>query len=242
MAIKEKLKPKLQLAKIISDKRETANTRTLRLQLSEPFEWEPGQFIMVKAEIDGKTVSRAYSIASSPTRKEYLEITVQQTENPTMSKYLNEIPVGYMLAVKGPYGKFIWNENVSDKLVCLAAGSGITPFRAFMQYIIDKNLDTRFKLLYSSRYGDSVIYKEELETLVSQMKNAEYELSITRDPKGLDGVRRGRINKEYLSKQVKGFEDANYYICGSPSFIESMKSSLIELGIPVEKIKREQWG
>ncbi len=242
METKGKVKPKLQLAKIIADKRETRDTRTLRLKLSDPFDWRPGQFIMVKAEINGQTVSRAYSISSSPTRKDYLEITVKQTENPTMSKYLNEIPVGYMLAVKGPYGKFIWDETVSDKLFCLAAGSGITPFRAFMQYIIDKDLDTKFKLLYSSRYGDDVIFEKELRELSSQMKNAHYELSITRDKKGLDYVREGRINKEYLQEQLKGFEDAPVYICGSPSFIKGMIDNLLELGIPRDRIKREQWG
>ncbi|RMG30586.1 MAG: FAD-dependent oxidoreductase [Methanobacteriota archaeon] len=242
MSVKSKVKPKLQLAKIIADRRETVDTRTLRLQPSEPFEWQPGQFIMVKAEIDGKTVSRAYSIASSPTRKGYLEITVRETANPTMSKYLNEIPVGYMLAIKGPYGKFIWNENVSDKLFCLAAGSGITPFRAFMQYIIDKDLDTKFKLLYSVRYGNNIIYEKELQELVSQMKNGEYHLTITRDPMGIDYARQGRINEEYLAEQIKGFEDANFYLCGSPSFIEAMKADLLKLGIPPEKVKREQWG
>ncbi len=242
MSVKSKVKPKLQLAKIISDKRETVDTRTLRLQLSEPFEWEPGQFIMVKAEIEGKTVSRAYSIASSPTRKDYLEITVRETENPTMSRYLNEIPVGYMLAVKGPYGKFIWNENVSDKLVCLAAGSGITPFRAFMQYIIDKGLDTKFKLLYSVRYGNNIIYERELRELVQKMKNAEYHLSITRDPMGIEYARTGRIDKNYLEEQINGFEDANFYLCGSPPFIEAMKGYLFEIGIAPEKVKREQWG
>ncbi len=210
--------------------------------MSNPFTWEPGQFILVKAEIGLQTVSRAYSIASSPTRDEYLEITVQQTEHPTMSKYLNEIPVGYRLAVKGPYGKFIWNETVSDKLVCLAAGSGITPFRAFMQYIIDKDLDTKFKLLYSSKYGDTVIYEKELLDLVKQMKNGEYELSITRDKKGLDYARFGRIDKDYLAEQIKGYEDGYFYKCGSPGFIASMREILLGLGIPEERLKREQWG
>lgn len=237
----KKVKPKPQMAKIIKVVKETRDTSTLRLKLSDPFQWQPGQFIMVIANINGDTVRRAYSIASSPTR-DYLEITIRQTETPTMSKYLNEVVEGEELEVKGPYGNFIWNENASPKLVCLGAGSGITPFRGFMEYFIDKNLDTPFKLLYSCRYGDNVIYEKELRELVHQLNNGYYELSITRGLNGLEYPRTGHIDKDYLTKEIKGFEDASYYLCGSPGFIESMINTLQELGIPRNNIKREQWG
>ena len=88
---------------------------------------------MVRADINGESVRRAYSVSSSPTR-DYLEITIRQTEDPTMSKYLNDRSEGDDLEIKGPYGRFIWKPEISDKLICLGAGSGITPFRAFFEY------------------------------------------------------------------------------------------------------------
>ncbi len=234
-------KPGYQTATIVSDKRETRDTRTLRLVPSEPFDWKTVQFIMVSAEIEGTVVSRAYSIASSPTKKDYLEITIKQTETPTMSKYLNEIPVGSTLQIKGPHGNFIWDETVSDKFFGIAAGSGITPFRAFMQYVIDKKLNVKFEVLYSSRYGDDVIYEQELRELIKQIPGGKYELSITRDTHGLDYARIGRINQEYLAEEIKGFEDGYFYLCGAPGFISSMIDDLTNLGIPRDHIKREQW-
>ncbi len=159
-----------------------------------------------------------------------------------MSKFLNERAVGDFLNIKGPFGKFMWNEDVSEKVFCLVAGSGITPFRAFFEYFIDKKLSNPIKLLYSCGYGDNVIFEKELEELVEQIQNGKYLLSITRDPKGMDRVRSGRIDAPYLSEQIIGFEDANYFLCGTPGFITAMINNLVELGTPREKIKREQWG
>ncbi|MHA2170713.1 MAG: ferredoxin--NADP reductase [Candidatus Kariarchaeaceae archaeon] len=221
--------------------RETKDTCTLRLSLVDQFTWEPGQFIMVNAEIDGNMVRRAYSISSSPTR-DYLEITIRQTDEPTMSKYLNERHEGDKLEIKGPYGKFIWKEGISDRVFCLGAGSGITPFRAFFEYFIDKQLDNPITLLYSCSYGDNVIFKDELLELVDEIGNGRYELSITRDPKELSGIRNGRISSDYLRQKINEFEESNFYICGAPGFVKTMIDSLVEIGINRSKIKREQWG
>lgn len=223
--------------------RETKDTVTLRLKLSKPFTWDPGQFIMVRAVIDGKSVRRAYSISSSPTRQDYLDITIRQTEDPTMSKYLNDIEEESYLEVRGPYGRFIWKESVSDKVFLLGAGSGITPLKGIMEYIADKKLDNPVKLLYSCGHGDNVIFDDRLEELDNEIKNSYYELSLTREPDDkYPEIRKGRINLAYLEKEIKGFEGANFYICGSPGFVKAMMKYLDELDIDEEKVNREQWG
>jgi ferredoxin-NADP reductase len=198
---------------------------------------------MVQAIIDGKSVRRAYSVSSSPTRPDYMEITIRQTEEPTMSKYLNEIEVGDELSVRGPYGKFIWTEEVSDRAFFIGAGSGITPFRAFLQYIGDKELDNPVKLLYSCPYANNIIFGEELEEMVQSLDSVDYQLSLTREPEGrLPEIRKGRINEEDLRQEIKGFEDANYYICGAPGFVGAMMDLLTNVGIEPEQQHREQWG
>jgi len=239
--VKKKVEIETQVAIITKVSRETKDTVTLKLQLPNPFYWEPGQFIMVSADIDNKVVKRAYSIASSPTRSEYLEITIRQTDTPTMSKFLNERSEGDQLEVRGPYGKFIWNENTSDKVVMLGAGSGITPFKAMLEYIKDKNLDSKSKLLYSCAFGDNVIFDDLLNELTKQV-SCYYELSLTREQSNDFNSRKGRIDKEYLQNQIKGYEDANFYLCGTPTFVKAMRDILIEIGIEKTKVKREQWG
>jgi len=231
-----------QKAKIIKRFQETDDTCTIRLSLEDPFEWSPGQFIMVQQVIKGESVRRAYSVSSSPTRASYMEITIRQTANPTMSKFLNEVQVGDEINVRGPYGRFIWTEEVSEKAVFLAAGSGITPFRAFLQYKLDKKLTNPVKLLYSCGHRENVIFDEELAELSSILPNCKYELSLTREPTDkYPEIRKGRIDLDYLKEEIKGFEDANFYVCGSPGFVTTMMDDLTKLGIPEDEQKREQW-
>ncbi len=45
-----------------------------------PFTHLPGQFVTVEAEIEGKSVKRSYTIASSPTQRRYVELTVKREE------------------------------------------------------------------------------------------------------------------------------------------------------------------
>lgn len=241
MTVTTKKRPQTQMATIIEKKRETLDTHTLTLQLPEGMEWTLGQFVMVRADINGKSVRRAYTISSSPTRQD-LQITVRQTDTPTMSKYLNDREVGEELEIKGPYGKFIWTQDMSSKVVCLGAGSGITPSRAFLQYFIDKQLEIPLMLLYSCSYGDNVIYETELPDLISSVKSVDYELSITREPRGLKDIRNGRISKEYLEMKLQDWDGANFYICGAPGFVNHMIDALKELGIEKSRVFREKWG
>lgn len=87
---------------------ETAETRSFTFDLSsEPFLFEPGQFVNVTAEIPEKgRIRRAYSIASSPLDPE-LQLTVKRMEAGLLSKYLcDALRPGDLLHVRGPYGRF----------------------------------------------------------------------------------------------------------------------------------------
>ena len=124
----EKIKKKKKKKKIIEStgvvrymQRETSNTQTLRIVMpnlppeDSPFTFKPGQFVMVRPEIDGKVIPRAYSISSSPERTKanpgFFDLTVRQTETPTVSKWLNIRSVGDEILFRGPYGNFFWDES-----------------------------------------------------------------------------------------------------------------------------------
>ncbi len=235
-------RPVEQLATIVEARKETADTRTLRLKPQIPFSWLPGQFITVRAEIDKKKVTRAYSISSSPTKTEWLEITVRQTASPTMSKYLNEVAEGTQLTIKGPYGRFLWTEEVSKQVILIGAGCGITPLKAIAEYILDKKLQARINLLYSCSRFDTVIFYKTLKEWKNSFPNFEFNLFITREKNtGQEGVFSGRIDKQRLEELIAGYEGAPVYICGSPSFVESMQSMLSDIGVDSRLVKREQW-
>ena len=124
--------------------KETPDTHTLRISMpnlndeDKPFTFKAGQFVMVRPVINGKTIPRAYSVSSAPTRAEsdnYFDLTVRQTETPTVSKWLNERKVNDEILFRGPYGQFYWEENhpESSQLLLLGGGSGITPLKSMME-------------------------------------------------------------------------------------------------------------
>lgn len=234
---------------------ETHDTKTLRLktpELTEPFHFKPGQFVMVRPEINGKNIPRAYSISSSPTRSMqkdgYFDLTVRQTETPTVSKWLNDRQVGDKIDFRGPYGTFIWHEEdpEAQELVLLGAGSGITPLKCMFEYIHDKQLSNKLELIYTCRYEKELISRKSLEQLDAETPNANLLFTLTRETtdstwKG----HRGHIDIELIQNELKNnefnLEKTKFYMCGTPGFCKTMIDILKSLGIIEERILHEKW-
>ena len=202
--------------------KETPDTHTVRISLEnfkdqgEVFSFKPGQFVMVRPKIDGKVIPRAYSISSSPTKAQskdnYIDLTVRQTKEPTVSKWLNERSINDKIIFRGPYGQFFWEENhpESSQLLLIGGGSGITPLKSIIEYISDKNLPNKTKLLYSAKTQKDIILHDSLTKINNSNENIEIEFSLTREPEESNWTgRRGRIDSEYIKKTLKeiGFYD-----------------------------------
>ena len=252
----QKKKATIESVGIVTKKTtETPDTHTLRISMpnlkeeDKPFTFLPGQFVMVRQKINGKTIPRAYSISSSPTKSEsdnYFDLTVRQTETPTVSKWLNDRSVNDEILFRGPYGQFYWLENhpESSQLLLLGGGSGITPLKSMIEYISDKKLGNKSVLLYSSKTEKDIILREPLEELEKKNENIKVEFSLTREPQDSNwNGRRGRIDEQYIKKILKEFniEKTGCYLCGTPGFVESMTKLLENAGIPEEKVWHERW-
>src|SRR5437879_1799149 len=94
------------------------------------FDFEPGQFISVFAEKDGKRISRPYSIASWPENKNYLELCIKVVEGGFMSNYLHHVAPGTKPPTIGPLGRFVMQEPIPYDTVFVATGTGVAPFIA----------------------------------------------------------------------------------------------------------------
>ncbi len=112
----------LRVAKIFV---ETPEVRTFRLVMSDsprlPFEHQPGQYLNLTLEIDGRKVRRSYTIASSPTRIGYCELTIKREEHGLASRHFHDrIREGDLLEVTAPAGKFTFNGNEAQEIVMIA--------------------------------------------------------------------------------------------------------------------------
>ncbi len=235
------------IMKVIDVWDETPDTRTIRFALDREFNFKPGQFVMVNADIviDGvkKFVKRAYSISSSPLTKDYLDLTVKiYPEKGLVSKRLFNMKLGEEMDIAGPYGHFVFDENAQKNIVLLAGGVGITPLACMLRYIKDKNLkDNKATLIYSSKTIEDITFKKELMSN-NYPKNINIHLTITR-PNGekWSGLT-GRIDEKMIRNIVNNIQEPYYFICGPTTMVEDTNKLLKSINVKEEKIKLERFG
>ncbi len=245
-------KPTLNIqSKISFIEQQTEIGRVLRFPVPENFTYLPGQFVMLKMELqekngfkvlDGKPKiqQRAFSMSSSPTQKGFVETAVKEEENGFVSKYFNRVAeLNDPLIISGPYGHFYFSEGDAEEIVLLGAGSGITPLISMLRYISDKKLSTKAILLYSNRSVEDTIYMKELRELEEKNPNIKIIFTMTRQPDWPG--EKGRITSDTIKKFIPEVSKPIYFICGSPDFSKACKELLLSAGIKQERVKIEQW-
>ena len=227
--------------KEISDETPTVKSFKVELPINSNIDFYPGQFFMVSFVDDPEIkTARAYSIASSPMQKDYLEIALNKVAAFTVKMF--QLKEGDLLKFKGPYGKFYFNEEMNNNLVLIAGGTGITPLIGIARYCTDRKLNNKVKLIYSVRVPEEIIYKNEFEKLKKSNKNFDYVVTITRAENGSWQGRKGRMSLDLLKENIEDVENSIYYLCGPKEFVDSVISMLQSLGINREQIKTDVWG
>jgi len=230
--------------KVIEIVDETPTVKSFKVKLPEEMniDFYPGQFFMVSFPNDSEIkLGRAYSIASSPQQKSYLEIAMNKI-GPFTTKMFT-LKKGDMLKFKGPYGRFYFNEDMKNDLILIAGGTGISPLMGIMRYCTDRSLPNKIKMFYSVKNPEEIIFHDEIKNIKLNNPNFEYFITITRaeDHHVWDG-RRGRIEQELLEENIKNIMEGVYFICGSKDFVNNIISMLQNLGVKREQIKTDVWG
>lgn len=230
---------KLKIVEIID---EAPDTKTFRVEIPNGMEigFFPGQFFMIRFE-DSATFQRAYSIASSPEQKKYMEITMDLVGE--FTKKLWQSRVDDYLIFKGPYGKFYFDDAMKEDLILIGGGLGITPLMSIIRYCNDKKLQNKVNFIYSVRTPGHIVYHDELKTIKEQNPNFKYDATITRptEEHSWHG-RTGRIDMEMLKQNIGNVENSLFYLCGPLEFVKVKMEMLENLGAKKEQIKTDIWG
>lgn len=231
---------RLKIKEIID---ETPQVKTFRCETpnSNKINFYPGQFFMVSIKGDEENLKRAYSIASSPLEKSYVDIGLNKV-GIFSTKLFSTLP-GDILIFKGPYGKFYFTDDMKNDLLLIAGGVGITPLISIIRYCTDKKLGNKIKLLYSVRTPEEIIYKNEFEKIKNENENFDYIVTITRPKPEHDwhGMT-GHLNEDILKRNINSVNEHIYFICGSNDFAKAMITILEKLGAKKEQIKTDIWG
>jgi ferredoxin-NADP reductase len=228
--------------------RETPSIKTFRLVEPSgaplPFDYLPGQFMNVEVEpTPGAVLKRAYTIASSPTRQAYAELTIKREAQGKVSQFLHDgVTAGDLLKVSAPYGAFTFTGMDEDSIVLIGGGVGITPLMSVLRYLTDRAWPGEIYFLYSARSTEEFVFRDELAYLQRRHPNLHVLATMTRS-EGTDWMGpEGQLTKELLQVTVPELQKRRIHICGPPPMMAAMKEALTALGVPAEKIHTEAFG
>ncbi|MBA4020682.1 MAG: hypothetical protein C0483_26275 [Pirellula sp.] len=227
---------------------ETPGVKTFRLLPSSgdrflPFTFVPGQFLNVAFWIGGARMNRSYSISSSPTQREYVDLTVRREPRGAVSRHIVDLlKVGDQIEAAGPVGKFTFDGTEADGIVLIAAGVGITPMMSVIRYLTERSWPGDIFLIFTYRTPTDFIFAGEVAALQRANPKLRVAVTVTR-PEGTDWKgRRGRITKELLTQSVPNLASRRIHVCGPPAMMEATKAMLLELGVAPDHLKTEAFG
>ncbi len=206
-----------------------------------------GKYLTVFETIEGMPITRAYSISSSP--KDSLDgkyvLTIKLVEGGLMSKYIfKNWKVGTEVEVSAPSGNFEYQPiRDAKKVICIAGGSGITPFVSMANAIADGDEDFEMTLLYGSRNIDNILFKDELKELEEKCDKIKvvHFLSdkYTKIPRG---ARKGFIDAKRIKQLAPKDEPYSIFICGPQQMYEFVDKEIEKLKLEKKYIRHEMFG
>lgn len=222
---------------------EAADTKTIRLKWPDGYnpDFKTGQFITCNWP-DEPAYKRAYSLSSCALDRGFYEFTVRR-DGKMGTRLVDWIKPNHVLQVLPPVGRFLPVFEPNKHLVCIAGGSGVTPFRGFAREAARRNLETKITVLYSVRTTNDIIFKDEFHQLSLDNPHFNFYVTCTRLSEGDSWTgRRGRIDAAWVKEQIHDPANTVFYACGPNPLVEFAEGLVFELGVPKNQMKTEKWG
>ncbi|SAK68482.1 ferredoxin oxidoreductase [Caballeronia glebae] len=197
-----------------------------------PVRFEPGQFITVSSDVQGRPVERCYTISSAPTRPFLLSITVKRVPRGTMSNWLHDnMKPGSQLRAYGPSGAFTPTVAPATKSLYLSAGSGVTPLMSMTRASIDLGLDRDIVFIHSARTPADIVFREELALFAKLSPRLRVFFvceGIGDDTQWPGPV--GRLSLQLLSRWAPDYLEREVFTCGPAGYMSAVRTLLREGG------------
>lgn len=212
------------LARVVERHPESADAVTLVLKPNRHFAgFEPGQHVNVTAEVNGRRVTRSYSLTGLPRPDGRLFLTVREVPGGTLSPHLCRVTqVGDVLELGPAFGEMLLPaERQAHKHLFLAAGSGITPLMALTRAMAAAGMPGELTLVYWARTRDELCFVRELRELAARHPSFRVHFVLTRQAERLPDEDTGRLGAELLARRVPDLADRHVSCCGPAGFVNT---------------------
>jgi len=207
-----------------------------RFPRPDELSYRAGQYMLVTIKSGEKELLHPFSLSSSPSEMNYVEFTKRLTES-EYSKTLRAAKPGDWARIDAPYGTFTF-QGEYPKIVLLAGGVGITPFRSMCRYCTDKQVSSSVILLYGNRTENEIAFKTEFEEMQRENLNLRVVFILNEANSQWKGLT-GFITADLIKNLVPDYRERIYYACGPPGMVKAMETTVASLGLPPSHLRLE---
>ncbi|HVC35992.1 MAG TPA: RnfABCDGE type electron transport complex subunit D [Candidatus Dormibacteraeota bacterium] len=234
------------LPKLIHKEPLSENIFNLRFRPNQQLSYKAGQYMewtLPHAHPDSRGNRRYFTLASSPTES---DICLGVKFSPdgggsSFKKALLSLTNSGIISASQLGGDFVLPKDPNLKIVFIAGGIGITPFRSMLKYLLDKDEQRTISILYSASSATDFIYRDILDTASQKLSTkVVYTLSGPKDiPPEWHG-KRGSISASMIKEEIPDYAERLFYISGPQSMVETVHHILKnELSLGGQQIKTD---
>lgn len=198
--------------------------------------FRPGQYITLLFSINGNSVSRTYSLSSSPNEalNNVYRICIRRHKSGLVSNYmLDKLNINDTIDSLSPSGDF-YPSNIRDMkmIVGITYDEFISPFVSMAKAISEGYLNKDLTIFYLSHNG-KFIYRDELEELSKNCSNIKTIFIDSRDEE-VNNITVNLIKSEVTSKFTA-------FCFGNYEFYDYIKNELSVLDLGFKNLRFESY-
>ncbi len=228
--------------------------------LVDDYNYVPGQYVALRATIDGQEVRRSYSICSEPIPGE-VHVAIKKDFGGLFSTWANtELKEGDEIDVMNPQGAFVSKKNITSmnnpeevakdavaegnlNLVAFAAGSGITPIMSIARSVLRQSTDSTFDLVYANKSAMDVMFAEEIGDLKDKYPQRFVVHHVLSREQRVSPLMSGRIDEEKLNelldRVIRTEATDEWFLCGPFELVQLCRDTLKERGVAEDDVRFE---
>lgn len=213
--------------------------------LVSEYEYLPGQYVALRAHLEGQEVRRSYSLCRPPAPGS-VSVAIKRNSGGWFSAWAQtELHPGDEIDVMSPQGTFTTSLADLDgaHVAAIAAGSGITPLMALATTVLARSDTTRFTLVYTNRSTLDVMFLEELADLKDRYPTRFALHHVLSREQRAAPVLSGRIDEErlrrILDRLVVPATIDEWFLCGPFELVQLCRDTLADLGVDRAHVRYE---
>lgn len=211
--------------------------------LADAFAYAPGQYVALRATIDGHDLRRSYSLCRPPNRGT-ISVGVKRDPEGRFSRWVHEsLRPGDEIEVMSPRGSFVSRAPAGGHVVAIAAGSGITPIMALAAGVLESSAGARVTIVFVNRSSTDVMFVDELADLKDRHPARVTVHHVLSREQRVAPVFSGRLDHErlrlILSRLIDPASVDEWLLCGPFALVELCRQVLAESGVPGERVRFE---